>query len=170
MSELPVRKHAILSPCGTYRYQLTRWWGRGAPMTFIMLNPSTADGEVDDPTIRRCMSFARRDGYSGIVVVNLYALRATDPREIDRHPDPDGPCNLAYLEEAAQVSGERGYPLVCAWGTRGGHHGRFVAELLAGQGGNLQCLGTTLEGHPRHPLYVAANQPLERFLPPDPLA
>src|SRR5689334_16488446 len=77
-----VRKAASISECGRYRYSLHRWWGAGERLYFVMLNPSTADAEVDDPTIRRCMGFARTLGFDGIGVVNLYAFRATKPADL----------------------------------------------------------------------------------------
>jgi len=85
-----VVRSAVLSDCGTYRYSLTRRWSPGPLLGWVMLNPSRADALVDDPTIRRCVGFARRWGFAGIVVRNLYALRATDPRELSRHPAPVG--------------------------------------------------------------------------------
>src|SRR3954470_11499675 len=98
MSIVPViEKSAAFSSCMTWRYRLTRYWGPGSMLPFVMLNPSTADDEVDDPTIRRCMGFARREGLGGIVVANLYALRATYPKSLALHPDPDGPGNLRHL-------------------------------------------------------------------------
>jgi hypothetical protein len=80
---------AVLSDCGTYRYELHRSWDpAGSLCAWVMLNPSMADADLDDPTIRRCRSFSRSWDYGGIVVVNLYALRATDPEQLRRHPDP----------------------------------------------------------------------------------
>ncbi len=148
-----VLKMARLSPCGTYRYSLNRRWDIGRPRVgWIMLNPSTADAEVDDPTIRRCMGFARSWGYGGIVVRNLYALRATDPRELRKHSDPIGPDNL--LDECASD------PLtIAAWGAHGAwrDRGNSVRSLLNRIGIPLYHLGLTKDGHPRHPLYLKAD-------------
>jgi hypothetical protein len=155
---------AILSDCGRYRYRLTR--GDEPRLPFVMLNPSTADAKFDDATIRRCLDFARRERRPGIEVVNLFAYRATDPRELERVDDPCGPDNDAHLIQLAQACatrpvGER--DLVVAWGAVAGdrvRHARVVANLLAALGARLVCLGTTQAGWPRHPLYVAAHAPL----------
>src|SRR3989449_11540410 len=97
----PMRTDACFSRCGTYRYALWRRWAAGPQVLFVMLNPSTADAQRDDPTIRRCIGFARRWGCGGIEVVNLFALRATDPRRLRYTRDPVGPENVAHLARAA---------------------------------------------------------------------
>lgn len=92
-SEAPHCVGADISACGAYRYRLDRLGallGRGA-VNFVMLNPSTADAEQDDPTIRRCLGYAFRWGFARLIVTNLYALRSTDPRALWEHPDPIGP-------------------------------------------------------------------------------
>ena len=163
---------AVISPCGTYRYSLKRIWDINHPrMLFVMLNPSTADADQDDPTIRRCIGFARREGYGGIEVVNLFGLRATRPLDIWGHPDPVGPDNDQHLREAFRVN-----PLaVCAWGAMGGSFGvlkekwtrdRTVFAMLEGARVTPYCLGTTGAGHPKHPLYLASNTPLIRYAGP----
>jgi len=124
-----------------------------------MLNPSTADAEVDDPTIRRCMRFARREGSGGIVVVNLYAFRAADPRRLALQPDPYGPDNFRHIDNVANSSGA----IVCAWGSFPAD-GAYTAHRLGRLPARLVCLGKTKDGSPRHPLYVRADQPLEPFL------
>jgi hypothetical protein len=142
-----------------YRYLLTRRWGDPAPwMTWIMLNPSTADASADDPTIRRCTAFARREGCGGMDVVNLFALRATDPAALSASDDPVGPDNdLFVAQHAAQATFA-----VAAWGVHGALRGRgaHVARLLADAGVRLLCFGTTKGGDPRHPLYVRSEAPL----------
>jgi hypothetical protein len=153
---------AVFSECGRYRYRLTRD-GIGqvrdrvrTTVTWIMLNPSTADASEDDPTIRRVRGFSRRAGHHAFIVVNLYALRATDPAELARHDSPCGPDNdaaiLAACQDATQV--------VCAWGAHSmaPPRARAVEHLLDGI--PLFCLGFTKEGEPRHPLYVAGTQDL----------
>lgn len=122
-----------------------------------MLNPSTADATKDDPTIRRCISFAKREGASGLVVVNLYAFRATNPSRLAEALDPVGPENWQYLEKAGNVA-----DVVCAWGSQGlcPPHVVRVINFLKEREVGLLCLGTTMGGSPRHPLYVKSDQPL----------
>ncbi|MEU8139034.1 DUF1643 domain-containing protein [Streptodolium elevatio] len=147
-----VHRSAVLSQCGTYRYELTRHWAPGPVVGWVMLNPSTADAAADDPTIRRCTGYAKAWGYGGLVVRNLYALRATDPAELARHTDPIGPYNDAYLAECAAD------PLtVVAWGARGGDRGRDVLALLERLGVRPYRLGATDDGQPRHPLYLKTD-------------
>lgn len=167
-------KTALISRDRSYRYLLTRAWSEETPLTslmrlaFVMLNPSTADHEVDDPTIRRCTSFARRGEHSGLEVANLFAWRCSDPKQLDDVSDPVGPENdVASLLSARAV--------VCAWGSGSGLRGeardlftrraRFVCQDLINTGHVLLCLGTTKDGHPRHPLYVPAATPLVTFHP-----
>ena len=157
---MSIERAATISVCGKYRYQLTRRWGGGEILPFVMLNPSTADADVDDPTIRRCMGFARREGADGIIVLNVYALRATDPKELAKSPDPFGPENDAALSQLARCASRS--RIVCAWGAHGGGSNRHIA-LLMSSGASLVCLGMTKNGHPRHPLYVKNDQPLVPF-------
>ncbi len=147
---------AIISDCGAYRYHLWRVWDECRPcMVFVMQNPSTADATADDPTIRRCVGFAKREGYGGISVRNVFALRATDERELLTHPDPFGPENEAHLLAARQVSMLT--RLVVAWGERVGgkrlaRHYTRAAVLLSML--SPYCLGTNKSGQPKHPLYL----------------
>jgi hypothetical protein len=115
-----------------------------------MLNPSTATESVLDPTVRRCMGFSRQWGCGGLRVVNLFALRATDPKQLKEAQDPVGPENDKCIK-AAVASAEL---VVCAWGTHGKLLGRGAAvqKLLAYR--HLHHLGLTKEGHPKHPLYL----------------
>jgi hypothetical protein len=151
---------AIISACGQYRYMLSRPGDmtatRGLAL-FIMLNPSTADSELDDPTIRRCRGFAQTWGCNGIQVLNLYALRSTDPDALWEHADPVGPENDAWLSRLALAADE----VVCAWGVNAQPaRAREVSAMLAEHGVRLKCLGTTKSGAPRHPLYVRGDQTL----------
>lgn len=144
---------AVLSDDGTYRYRLTRIWEEGVHrVTFVMLNPSTADANVDDPTIRRCIGFARSWGYGGLNVVNLYALRATDPRDLWRHRDPVGPKNDYWLGLALKHSSR----VVAAWGAhaKADRVARFWE--LAGDA-RVDALRVTQSGAPGHPLYIPAD-------------
>jgi hypothetical protein len=147
---------ATFDPSRTYRFRLSRTWAPDAPVvTFVMLNPSTADAHRLDPTVRRCVGFARSRGFGGLEVVNLFAYRATDPSELFHCREPVGPGNDRAVLDAATGSGL----VVAAWGNGGGHRGRGqeVAELLAGRGVATCALGRTARGHPRHPLYVRAD-------------
>ena len=151
---------AIISRDGLYRYKLVRQIYTGStapPMTFVMLNPSTADAEIDDPTIRRCIGFARRELASSLIVVNLYAFRATNPKDLWKAADPVGHLNAGHILQAAEISHE----LVCAWGKNARTHevNNFVSSLKP-DGVKLSCLGVNKDGSPRHPLYIKADQPL----------
>ncbi len=141
---------ALFDRTRRYRYRLWRRWGAGRPVVFVMLNPSTADAERDDPTIRRCAGFARAWGFGGMTVVNLFALRATDPARLRRARDPVGRDNDHHIAAAADVASL----VVVAWGVHGAldRRDRAVLALLAGR--RPRCLGTTRGGHPRHPLYL----------------
>lgn len=146
---------AEVSSCGRYRYALGRWWDSSRrSVLFIGLNPSTANASLDDPTLRRCMRFAQTWGYGGIVLANLFAFRSIRPHVLAQLPDPIGPDNDAWLNRlraAADLA-------VAAWGNGGSLQNRaaVVAERLA----PLHCLGRTLSGAPRHPLYVPADTEL----------
>ncbi len=149
---------AIFSPDRCYRYALWRRWDQNAPYAlFIGLNPSTADEREDDPTIRRCKRFAADWGYGAVYMANLFALRATDPKNMLVHPEPVGIDNDVTLHDLARGAGV----IVCAWGAHGGHMQRdqHVKGLLAAY--ELKCLGVTKAGKPRHPLYIKADKPLE---------
>ena len=146
-----MRNGATLSPCRTYRYDLWRTWLSGdGYAVFIGLNPSTADETTDDPTIRRCVAFAKAWGYAGLCMTNLFAFRATQPKDMMQASDPVGPFNNAYLTAAACRAGV----VIAAWGVHGTHHNRdrTVRELLP----RLHYLRLTKGGHPGHPLYLPA--------------
>ena len=151
---------AIISECGTYRYTLTRElncpirWNK--PCLFIMLNPSTADATKDDPTIRRCIKFAERHKCTKLTVVNLFALRATDPKELLNHPDPIGPLNHQYLEDEVDIH-QHGL-IIAAWGSH--PFAKDRATQVIESFGPFSCLGRTKDGSPRHPLYVKSDTPL----------
>ncbi|KVC19730.1 DUF1643 domain-containing protein [Burkholderia pseudomultivorans] len=156
----------IISECGQYRYLLSRPADCTAPMKsaalFLMLNPSTADASLDDPTIRRCRGFAKTWDCNGISVANLYALRSTDPVALWSHADPVGPDNDTYLRKFAYEYGD----VVCAWGANArDERVSAVVAILREAGARLWCLGTTKDGSPRHPLYVRADQPLIEWNP-----
>lgn len=144
------RRTARLSACGRYRYLLTREWAPGPTATFVMLNPSTADAEHDDATIRRCLGFSRAWGCGGLAVVNLYALRSTDPAALWIADDPVGPANDRHLVDAAACTDG---PLVAAWGANA-RPGRIAAVLALPGMDRLTALAVTKAGQPRHPLYL----------------
>ena len=145
---------------GPYRYRLDRSWkSETIPrrVVWIMLNPSTADAQTNDPTIRRCMAFSHAWGCSDLTVVNLFALRATDPSELRHSTDPIGPENdeaivMASTQPLASL-------VVAAWGEGGKLYGRgaVVQQLLRASGIALHHLGLTKHGRPKHPLYLKAT-------------
>lgn len=159
---------AHFSECRTYRYLLTRppatpagelappiWW-----VTFCMLNPSTADHDQDDPTIAKCRKFARRiceerEGplaHLGVRIVNVFAIRATDPRECLAHPKPIGGT---VNDERIVLSALNSFVTICAWGAHAKARGREVRALLVGHGVRLHRLGKpNKDGSPKHPLYL----------------
>ena len=154
------RGSAVISDCGGYRYRLTRWLGLQAPIaTFIMLNPSTADAEQDDPTIRRCIGFARAMGCGRLAVANLFAFRATQPADMRAARDPVGPENDMYIARLAREAAETGGNIICAWGA----HGKFkdrdraVLSMLASLPIEPMALGETADKQPRHPLYLRGD-------------
>lgn len=136
-----------------WRYRLIRRWDEGLPMVcWIMLNPSTAGHERNDPTIRRCIEFSKRWGFGGMMTGNLFALRATDPAELKRNSDPVGSYNDHHLADMSRKCAVT----VCAWGSHPMVNGRAaeVLHLLADIGTEVRCLGRTKIGRPKHPLYV----------------
>jgi len=150
------RATATFDPTRRYRYRLTRTWDPSGPrVNFLMLNPSTADAQVLDPTVRRCVGFARSWGFGAVEVTNLFALRATDPRALEAHADPVGADNDRAIVDAAR----RADRVVVAWGTRGVLGGRAadVAGLIEGLGVRPLALRVTRTGHPGHPLYVPGD-------------
>lgn len=149
-----INRETILSSCRTYRYTLWREFGGlvgDRYAMFIGLNPSTADEINDDPTIRRCIAFAKSWGYGALCMTNLFAFRATEPADMLAAVDPVGPDNNSYLTEMSRGAGV----VVAAWGINGTHMERdkAVRDLVP----NLHCLRTTQAGHPGHPLYLPGN-------------
>lgn len=156
---------AVISPDKRYRYQLTREWTAGPKVVFVMLNPSTADADVDDPTIRRCIGLARGWGFGGLVVVNLFAFRASKPKELKRVIDPVGPDNWKYLEMTCRQATTNRSPVICAWGANGGfksQDSKFLNRCMEWQV-ELKALRLTANGDPWHPLYVPNNLQLVSY-------
>ena len=155
---------ATYSNCETYRYALTRTWDdNGARVNFLMLNPSTATEVQNDPTVERCERRARALGFGAFRVTNIFALRATDPRDMRAAADPIGAGNDAAILEAADWATQ----VVCAWGTHGAHMGRGIAveALLRPTGVPLLHLGLSKAGHPKHPLYISYTTQPEPWHP-----
>lgn len=151
-----MKRSAIISEDGLYRYTLTRDWSSLDPLdhgyvNFIALNPSTADAKNDDPTIRRCVGFAKYWGYDQFVMTNLFAFRATEPDEMKKAADPIGPLNDYHVVRTA----EKADLVIACWGT----HGTFMnrGEKVKNTIDCLMCLQKTKDGHPNHPLYLPKN-------------
>jgi hypothetical protein len=165
-SDLFLRSGAHFSNCRVWRWALWRVWNPGPTVanpgrivSFIGLNPSTADETVDDPTIRRCIGFARDWGFDGLFMLNLFGFRATDPAEMKAAADPVGKLNDDVLRYRTRQSAL----VVAAWGVHGDFNGRaqHVIDLLMSQ--PLMCLGRTKDGHPKHPLYLPRDAKLVEF-------
>jgi len=150
---------AEFSPDRQYRYVLVRRWARDSMLACIGLNPSTADESVDDPTVRRWVGFARRQGFGGIVVGNLYGYRATDPRALWSVQDPVGPGNDAALRRIGAAC----RTVLVSWGAVPRCRDRVYDVMALLRGRNVVSLGRTKAGWPRHPLYCRADEPLRRW-------
>ncbi|KPF89254.1 MULTISPECIES: DUF1643 domain-containing protein [unclassified Novosphingobium] len=144
-------RDAVISPCSRYRYSLTRKWGDGPQVLFVMLNPSTADATTDDRTIGRCISFADSWGFGSLVVGNLFAFRTPSPAELMSADEPVGPENDHWLEKL----GEQASLTVAAWGNAGSYLGR--AALVSPRLVRPHFLRLTSAGQPSHPLYVSGD-------------
>lgn len=157
-----MKRDAFISECGRFRYSLTREWGVGLRLLFVMLNPSTADALEDDATIRRCISFAKAENFGAIEVVNLFAYRARDPADLRREGYPVGPDNDFHIQMAAALA----HRVCVAWGAVPAADDRIqvVMPLLRSAGHEPACLHITRSGYPGHPLYLAGAK---RLLPYD---
>ncbi len=156
-----IESGATFDESGRYRYRLWRHWGPSAGrVIWVMLNPSTADADVLDPTVRRCVTYARAWGFGGLEVLNLFAWRSTDPRALYAAVDPIGPDNDRMIVEAVYQPATD--LVVCAWGVHGALHdrGRRVRRLLPT---TAVCLGRTRAGHPKHPLYLKRDAVREAY-------
>lgn len=153
---------ADFSDCLRWRYRLWRRWDTSGPAAnFLMLNPSTADEEKLDPTCARARDYAERWGYGALVVTNVFAWRATDPRAMRAVKDPVGPDNDRTIVRAARDAAL----VVCAWGNHGAHLDRSarVVSLLGRAGVKLHALRVNGSGEPAHPLYLRADLPPKRW-------
>jgi len=149
---------ANFSPCMTWRYLLRRRWSSAPSVGFILLNPSTADDRLDDPTIRRCIAFAKRWQYGGLVLGNLFAFRSTDPSALKSCADPVGPWNDQALSTVCEESKDG--VVICGWGAHGGLKGRSaqVLQMMRSEWrGRPYALALTKAGEPGHPLYLRGD-------------
>lgn len=155
-------RDALVTPCGVFRYWLMRRWSGCRPMLlFVMLNPSTADADTDDPTIRRCAHFAMMHEYGGFYVVNLFAFRATKPADLRRGGYQVGPDNDAHTERLLAEC-----PEVCvAWGANaaGLERPQVVLPMIRRAGRQPLCLAITSSGYPQHPLMLPKDCRLRPF-------
>lgn len=147
----------VLSDDAVYEYRADRWWAEGPRLTFVGCNPSLITWQAGarlDPTSANCEAVARRDGYAGVTMLNLWGLRGTDPRKLRDHPDPIGPRWAEAFDEAVRDVGF----VVGAWGTApysagtrvARHRIEEVVDHLVELGLELRCLGQTADGEPRH--------------------
>lgn len=175
MTRLPpgYRASAQLSECGAYRYRLDRSWQHQPTLdqpepltgtvTWVMLNPSTADAEKEDSTITRCRTFVEDWGYTALTVVNLYAWRATDPATLTTVDDPVGPRNHQTVRQAINQAAI----VVCAWGAHAQPAAiQRLVECATNDGIDLYALGLTRDGQPRHPLYLPRTATPSPWSPP----
>ncbi len=147
-----MKKSAVISDCKRYRYELRRVWDPSKPFVlFIGLNPSTADAEVEDNTSRVCINYAKRWGYGGLLLGNLFAYRSTDQSALHSEAEPVGPENDTWLKKL-QAEAKL---VVCAWSANGGYRGRdkAVHSFLH----DPHCLTKLKSGYPGHPLYKRAD-------------
>lgn len=158
-----MKSGATFSRDRVFRYRLWRRWGDGEQMTFIGLNPSTADERSDDQTIRKCVGFAKRHGCEGMLMLNLFAFRARHPQVMKAAVDPVGPRNDRTLLRHVATSEW----VVACWGNHGQHQhrDRDVIKLLAKTGIDLLSFGITQQGLPRHPMMLSYSTELTKFRP-----
>ncbi len=142
----------------TRRYVLFRRWAFGPRVLWIMLNPSKADESHNDPTLRKCITYSQAWGFGGLIVVNAFSIKATDPKDMKASPNPgDDPESDAYiLKHAAEVVGEGGI-ILCGMGTHASHRGRGRAVVDMLKHHPLHYLTLTDGGYPGHPLYLPGN-------------
>ena len=152
--EEQMSKGALFSSCRTWRYTLWRVWDKSKPICmFVGLNPSTADETNNDPTVTRCINYAKLWGFGALCMMNIFSFRATDPKDLKKAADPIGPDNLRWLRD---IGGRAGM-IVAAWGAHGKHLNQGIQILNMFGGLKLFCLGKTKDGSPRHPLYMKSD-------------
>lgn len=156
------KQGALLSECGLYRYWLYREWGKGKVVSWVGLNPSTADAKEDDNTIRKVVGFSERFGFKACYMLNLFAYRSTNPALLDDHLDiAVGPQNDWHLSVRAIETDL----VIAAWGGFSQYQARIdeVLKNIVNAGKTVYCLGTTKDGQPRHPLYLKNTTPLQYY-------
>jgi len=155
-----IKRNALFDQTKKYRYLLTRKWADGnEKITWIMLNPSTADAFKDDPTIRRCIGFSQKWGASNLDIVNLFAYRSTDPRKLYKIDDPIGAKN----DEIILNSTKNAKKIIIAWGNHGILYDRdkyVLSNLLKEYSNKIYILKRLKSGQPGHPLYIPYNTKL----------
>jgi len=168
-------REAVISSCERYRYTLARAWSKRSMLArtsvcWIMLNPSTANAIVDDPTVRKVIGFSARAGFDALSIVNLFAFRSKDPAELHAESkvrDVVGPQNDMWIRDTLTLSDA----IILGWGehaTRYPDRVRDVLAIVARRSKRAMCLGTTQSGEPRHPLMLSYNTPLEDALSASP--
>lgn len=161
-------RSAIISDCGTYRYRLERKFGDGPTMMFIMVNPSVADAEVDDQTIKKCVGFAERAGYGRIIVGNKFAFRATEITDLRGVADPVGPDNDRHLDAMISEADR----VVVGWGALAKlpevlrSRWKDIVRLADRRGVELFAIGTNADKHPKHPQMTGYLVPIEPWSVP----
>ncbi len=159
--DLFLERDAVISDCGTYRYLLRRTWDHSKPRALVvMLNPSTADAEVDDATIRSLVRLLR-DSYGSFEVVNVFAFRSTDPKRLTEAADPVGTRNLPIIEAAIG----RCDVAICAWGAHpmARSASMDIRNAIRAARPAMYCFGKTKDGDPKHPLYIKGGTALELY-------
>ena len=154
-----IQNKALFSTDGKYRYTLFRQWDcfRNGTCIFIGLNPSTADEKTDDPTIRRCVYFAKKFGYSAMIMLNIFALRSTDPKNLKKDADPIGPQNNVFIRDYCCTKyAQQQFGIIAAWGNHGTllNRGDKVIQTFTSEGVKVDCFGLTKDKQPKHPLYL----------------
>lgn len=161
-ADLFIERDAVISHCGKYRYLLRRSWDHTKPRALlVMLNPSTADANIDDATVRSCARLLRALHYGSFEIVNLFGFRATNPNDLGQTDDAVGPDN----DGIAVAAVNRCDIAICAWGAHwsSGGRGRRLHEIITAVRPVAYCFGRTKSGAPKHPLYIKTGTPLEVY-------
>lgn len=160
-----IESYAVYSLCERYRYWLQRVWSpenndQARRLAFLMLNPSTATELENDPTVHRCERRAREGGYNGFIVLNIFAFRATDPKDMKAEADPVGEENNDYIRMLLTFARRNLVDIVCAWGVHGSYMSRDKQVLAMMRAWKVEpmALGLSKDGHPKHPLYIGYDQ------------